>query len=181
MVKALAGVLGVLVLTLMAAGTAQQGCQDVQRSWTHLAYYPKRDMRSTVALLPQKGFYRAPDTLGVPVTGKDYETNRDVLTAKLTNPVAPTDSSIARGERKFMRTCTPCHGVSMAGDGPVAAKFIPPPDLLAETTRGRKDGYIYSYIRHGGAIMPSYGAQVTAEEAWNVINFIRYMQKTHPR
>jgi mono/diheme cytochrome c family protein len=69
----------------------------------------------------------------------------------------------------------------MAGDGPVAALFMPPPDLLAEPTRLRKDGYIYSYIRHGGAVMPSYGAQVTAEEAWNLVNYIRHMQKTSPR
>jgi mono/diheme cytochrome c family protein len=181
MVKAAAGALALFVLTLMTAGTVQQGCQDVKNSWLHLAYYPKRDMRSSVALLAQRGFYRGPDSVSVPVTGRDYETNRDILAAKLTNPVAPTDSSIARGQRKFMRTCTPCHGTSMAGDGPVAAKFIPPPDLLAAMTRNRKDGYIYSYIRHGGAIMPSYGAQVTAEEAWDLINFIRYMQKTNPR
>jgi mono/diheme cytochrome c family protein len=92
-----------------------------------------------------------------------------------------TDSSIARGHRKFMKTCMPCHGVVMAGDGTVAPKFMPPPDLLAQTTRERKDGYIFSYIRHGGMIMPSYGAQVTADEAWDLIHYIRYMQKTSPR
>jgi mono/diheme cytochrome c family protein len=75
----------------------------------------------------------------------------------------------------------PCHGKVMAGDGPVAAMFMPPPDLLAQTTRDRKDGYIFSYIRHGGMVMPSYGAQVTAAEAWDLIHYLRSMQKTSPR
>ena len=87
----------------------------------------------------------------------------------------------SRGERKFMRTCKPCHGPIMKGDGPVAAMFMPPPDLLAETTRNRKDGYIFSYIRHGGMVMPPYGAQVTVAEAWDVIHYLRSMQKSTPR
>ena len=181
MLKGTVGLIALAILTVFTASTAQRGCQDLKSSWLHLSYYPKRDMRSTVALLSQKGFYRAPDSASVPVTGKEFEYDRDVLAAKLVNPVPASDSSIARGQRKFMKTCIPCHGVSMAGDGPVAAKFIPPPDLLAAMTRARKDGYIYAYIRHGGAVMPSYGAQVTAEEAWNLINYIRHMQKTSPR
>ena len=43
------------------------------------------------------------------------------------------------------------------------------------------DGFIYAYTRHGGAIMPSYGAQVTPQEAYDLINFIRSMQKKSPR
>jgi mono/diheme cytochrome c family protein len=67
------------------------------------------------------------------------------------------------------------------GDGPVAALFMPPPYRLAQPTRERKDGYIYSYIRHGGIVMPSYGAQVTAAEAWDLIHYIRHLQKVSPR
>ena len=50
--------------------------------------------------------------------------------------------------------------------------------LQAQQTRDRKDGYIYSYIRHGGVVMPSYGAQVTSQEAWELIAYIRHMQQT---
>jgi mono/diheme cytochrome c family protein len=99
------------------------------------------------------------------------------------NPTAPADldSSVARGERKFRKTCVPCHGRTMMGDGPVAAQFMPPPDLLAQPTRERKDGYIFSYIRYGGVVMPSYGPAVSEREAWDLINFIRHQQKVNPR
>ncbi|HEY2953751.1 MAG TPA: cytochrome c [Candidatus Eisenbacteria bacterium] len=177
------GLLGIVVLTIFTATTAKQGCQDLIRAHTHLSYYPIRDMRTSVGVAPQKIVMRAPDDASVPTTGRDvpgeeppYEKNQLRL-----NPVAADDSSIARGERKFMRTCAPCHGKTLAGDGPVVPNYMQPPDLLAEATRQRKDGFIYSYIRFGGVVMPPYGAQVTAEEAWNLVNFIRHMQKTSPR
>ena len=181
MLKGGIGLIAVALFALAGAGTFQRGCQDLKTSLTHLNYYPKRDMRSTVALLPQRGFYRAPDSIGVPTVGRELRLDREVLAATLTNPIPTSDASIAAGERKFAKTCVPCHGKTLKGDGPVAAKFIPPPDLLGPTTRARKDGYIYSYIRHGGAVMPSYGAQVSAEEAWHLINYIRHLQQTSPR
>ena len=175
--------LAVGVLTIFTATTAQQGCRDAWKSATHLSYYPIRDMRTSVAVAPQKVVMRAPDDASVPIGGRDvagedppYEKNQ-----LRSNPIAAADSSIARGERKFGRTCAPCHGMTLAGNGPVAPNFMPPPDLLAEPTRGRKDGFLYSYIRFGGVVMPPYGAQVTAEEAWNLVNYIRSMQRKSPR
>ena len=177
------GLLGIVVLTIFTATTAQQGCRDAWDAATHLSYYPIRDMRASVAVAPQKVVMRAPDEASVPTAGRDlagedppYERNQF-----RSNPIAADDSSIARGERKFARTCAPCHGKTLAGDGPVAANFMPPPDLLAEPTRARKDGFLYSYIRFGGVVMPPYGAQVTAEEAWNLVNYVRHMQQKNPQ
>ena len=193
MLKGGIGLVVLVVLTVFTGASVQRGCQDVIRANTHWSYYPIRDMRRSVALMPQKVITRLPDSLSVPIQGREIlprdargvpltgaELNNR-LGAMLVNPVASDDSSIARGERKFQRTCVPCHGATLKGDGPVAARFVPPPDLLAATTRGRKDGYIYSYIRNGGAVMPSYGAMVTPEEAWDLINYIRHLQKVSPR
>jgi mono/diheme cytochrome c family protein len=168
-------------LTLFAVPSFQQGLKDAINSLTHLRYYPIRDMRKSVALAPQKGIYRPPDEASVPTTGKEIAIDRDIAAETLHNPISPTDASVAQGDTVFKKLCVPCHGRSMAGDGPVAAQFMPPPDLLAQQTRDRKDGYIYSYIRHGGVVMPSYGFQVSAEEAWHLVNFIRHQQKATPR
>src|SRR5258705_12718713 len=91
--------------------------------------------------------------------------NRDKATAGIVNQIASDDSSVARGARYFTRMCVPCHGAGAAGDGPVAALFMPPPDLLAEPTRNRTDGFIFSYIRHGGGGMPPHGQNLAAPEA----------------
>lgn len=178
-----AGLLAVGVLALFSAGGARQGCQDLWRSATTLRYPAIRDMRRTVALKPQKGLLLLADSSSVPVGGLERDPGRDVLAATLVNPTAPADlpASVRRGEAEFRKICVPCHGRELRGDGPVAAQFMPPPDLLAEATRQRRDGYLYSYIRHGGVVMPAHGAQVTREQAWDVINYVRHLQQTSPR
>jgi mono/diheme cytochrome c family protein len=58
--------------------------------------------------------------------------------------------------------------------GPVAVKFIPPPDLTnPELQKQRTDGYWHSYIVSGGAVMPAYGEALSSEEAWHVVNYLR--------
>jgi mono/diheme cytochrome c family protein len=69
----------------------------------------------------------------------------------------------------------------MKGDGPVIQFYVPPPDLLGPLTRGRSDGYMYSYIRNGGAIMPAYAFQISPEMTWNLIHYIRSRQQANPR
>ena len=155
----------------------------MRRSATQLRYPAIRDMRASVAIMPQKGVLLLPDSASVPVSGRERDPGRDVLAATLVNPTPAADlaASARRGETKFRRTCVPCHGPELKGDGPVAALFMPPPDLLAQATRERTDGYLYSYIRHGGIVMPSHGAQVTPAEAWDLIDYLRHLQKVGPR
>lgn len=176
-----------VVLVMTNIGSIRNGVRDAWLAVTHWTYYPVRDMRGTVGFVPQHKAMLPPPLESVPRTGKERTDGLEGIeladrnAAILVNPIAADDSSIARGERKFNRTCMPCHGRTMLGDGPVAAMFMPPPDLLGEATRNRRDGYIYSYIRHGGAVMPAYGAQVTPEEAWNLVNYLRSMQRQSPR
>jgi len=175
--------LAVGALAALSAGGAQKGCQDLRRSATMLRYPAIRDMRRTVVLKPQKGLLLLADSASVPVSGLERDPGREVLAATLVDPTAPADLavSVKRGEAEFAKICVPCHGKTLMGDGPVAALFMPPPDLLAEPTRRRTDGFIYSYIRHGGVVMPAHGAQVTREQAWDVIHYLRHLQKTSPR
>ncbi len=182
------GLVAAVAATLWAGATLSHGCQDARKSLTQLSYPPIRDMRRSVALLPQKISLRPPDSLSVPVSGRErvpdqnaLMSGRDAIAARFKNTSVADDSSLARGERMYARLCSPCHGKAMAGDGPVAAKFMPPPDLLASLTRGRTDGYIYTYIRYGGVIMPSYGHALTESETWDVINYLRARQKVSPR
>jgi mono/diheme cytochrome c family protein len=96
--------------------------------------------------------------------------------AKIPNPVKPTSDSVTIGKDRFQTFCVPCHGPEAKGGvtGPVAVKFVPPPDLTnAQLQAGRTDGYWHSYIMAGGAVMPSYAEAMSAEEAWHIVNFLR--------
>jgi mono/diheme cytochrome c family protein len=98
------------------------------------------------------------------------------LAAKIPNPVRVSAESVAVGKERFQTFCLPCHGPEAKGGvtGPVAVKFVPPPDLTnAQLQAGRTDGYWHSYIMAGGAVMPSYAEAMSSEEAWHVVNFLR--------
>jgi len=173
-----------LALLALWSASFQNGCQDLKKSVTHLAYYPVRDMRHTVAIGVQRTTWGAPDSLTVPTQGRDPYVDDampyDVAGVKMLAPPS-TEASVALGDSLFHTICWTCHGKTMIGDGPVTAKFIPPPDLLAEGTRGRTDGYLYMYMRRGGAIMPSYGSALSSSDGWSLVHYIRHMQKVSPR
>ena len=98
------------------------------------------------------------------------------LAAKQPNPLKPTPESIALGKERFATFCVPCHGPEAKGGvtGPVAVKFVPPPDLTnAALQGGRTDGYWHSYIMVGGAVMPAYGEALSSHEAWSIVNYLR--------
>jgi|ERR1044072_4218967 mono/diheme cytochrome c family protein len=184
MAKGMMAVLALSLLTLFGPTSPGTGCKGAVQSLTHLTYPEHRDMRNSIALLSQRGFYRAPDSASVPIQGRDVLRNAEQFDATFKIPVESTAEGIARGQVKYAKVCSPCHGMKLDGQGPVwlSKKFmIPPPNLLAAQTRARPDGFIYRYVRFGGAVMPSYGAQVTAAEAYDVIHFLRDMQRKNPQ
>ena len=185
--------LAIVGLMALWSVSFQQGCDDARKAVTRLRYYPIRDMRQTVAVDIQRDAWsehgpvrwgQAPDSLSVPTIGRVAYASEtvpyEVSAVKLVAPPA-TEASIAHGDSLFRTVCWTCHGKTMVGDGPVSAKFVPPPDLLAQMTRERTDGYIYRYMRHGGALMPAYGNMLSAHDAWSLVHYIRHMQKTSPR
>ena len=95
---------------------------------------------------------------------------------KLHNLVKPTPSSIETGKRLYQIYCALCHGPDAKGGGPVATKFVPPPDLTLDIFRQRTDGFIYATIRDGGALMPGQAEALSPRERWDIVNYIRSLQ-----
>ncbi len=96
------------------------------------------------------------------------------------SPVPYSKSSIERGKQVFDIHCTVCHGPKGKGDGIIVmtGKGFYPVNLTAPGTARRSDGFIYAYIRYGGKVMmPSYREGISEVDAWNVVNYIRSLQK----
>ncbi len=95
----------------------------------------------------------------------------------LVNPVLPTKESLALGKRKFLTFCSPCHGNYADGDSRLRGQFPSPPSLHTERAINFPDGRIYHVITNGQNAMPSYAAQITREERWSIVNYIRVLQR----
>ncbi len=99
------------------------------------------------------------------------------------NPNPPTPESLANGELKYKTYCAVCHfdGKTMNDMGTAKSKvnekgMIAPAMMIM--TPGFTDGYIFHKIKYAsGAVMPPLGYATTAKERWDIVNYIRKMEK----
>ncbi len=98
---------------------------------------------------------------------------------ELQSPLSSADSGAAqRGAFVFTNFCQECHGATGRGDGPVTLRGFPaPPSLLAERALNMKDGQVFHILSYGQGNMPSYAAQLSREDRWKAIVFVRSLQK----
>jgi len=157
----------VLCLLIVGGVASVMGATVVYRWFT--------SMENDVKLVPgQVTMAQPPGT--VPREGGELVVSRE-LYATRKNPVPADAQSLARGKKLFEIYCTPCHGVGGKGDGLVAARFIPPPDLTSPTVQAKPDGHFSYYIGYGGAIMPAYGEALSPADRWDIVNHIRSLAK----
>ena len=58
--------------------------------------------------------------------------------------------------------------------GPVAQRgYPPPPSLLAEHAQKMKDGQLFHILTYGQNNMPSYASQLSRDDRWNVVLYVR--------
>ncbi len=91
-------------------------------------------------------------------------------------PAVPyTSASVAHGQTLFAASCASCHGSTGRGDGPAAAGLLKrPADLTAPHTNDHTAGDMFWWLTHGvGLAMPGFGDQLSVEDRWDLINFVR--------
>jgi len=98
---------------------------------------------------------------------------------ELGNPFAQDSTiSLTRGKEVFENFCRVCHGVSGEGDGAVSRRGFPtPPSMLLDKTKNMKDGQMFHIITYGFKNMPAYASQITREDRWHSINYVRKLQE----
>lgn len=98
----------------------------------------------------------------------------------LTNPFNAVDSAAyTRGSEVFRTWCTPCHGAAGKGDGPVAMRGFPaPPPLTSQNSVAMKDGQLFHLISYGQNNMPGYASQVSADDRWKAVIYVRSLQRS---
>lgn len=103
----------------------------------------------------------------------------DTPAKELKNPLRPTAEVLKAGQRAFNIYCSVCHGQLGHGDGPVTPRFAEIPALAGSQSNILKweDGRIFHIITVGRARMKSYAPQVSVEDRWAIIHYIRLLQK----
>ena len=93
-------------------------------------------------------------------------------------PFAVTKEVLDRGRERYNIYCAPCH--SRVGDG---NGFVPsrgfarkPPSYHIERLQKAPLGYFYDVITNGFGIMSDYASQVSPEDRWKIVAYIRALQ-----
>jgi mono/diheme cytochrome c family protein len=95
---------------------------------------------------------------------------------ELRNPFQPTEENLARGQQVFNNYCAVCHGATGGGDGPLIPKYPNPPAYATDKSKALPDGNMFHVITVGRNNMPSHAAQVSVDDRWKVILYIRKLQ-----
>lgn len=107
-----------------------------------------------------------------------------------TNPLPRNIAALERGQERFRINCAVCHGENGRGRGIVALRLVTrPPSLVApasddhsdvrndwERIKGLSDGEIFGVITDGKSTMPSYAPQVSVEDRWAIVHYLRALQ-----
>jgi mono/diheme cytochrome c family protein len=101
-----------------------------------------------------------------------------------------SDATIQRGQERFGIYCAPCHGFAGDGNGMVAKRaealastgagkgmaWVPPTNINQNYLRQQPVGQLFDSITNGVRNMPPYGAQISTEDRWAIVMYLRALQ-----
>lgn len=92
-------------------------------------------------------------------------------------PMPVTEQVLDRGQERYAIYCTPCHDPTGTGQGMVVQRgYKRPPSLHEERLRNAPAGYFFDVVTNGFGSMPDYRVQVTAQDRWAIVAYIRALQ-----
>jgi mono/diheme cytochrome c family protein len=112
----------------------------------------------------------APETTGLDAEGRPL--------ARM--PIALSRAMLIRGRSRYDIFCAACHGLRGDGHTTIRQNFDlrRPPSLLDERVRARPPGDVYRIVSGGWGLMPSYGQELTVEDRWAVVAYLRALQRS---
>ncbi len=111
----------------------------------------------------------------MPILDKTPEqAGKDIL-----NPLPITAKILERGKVGYDIHCAVCHGFLGRGK-PLLDKFYKasPTNLQSSTIINAPDGYIYFVISKGKGAMPSYEADISSDDQWAIVHYVRVLQRS---
>jgi len=147
---------------------------------------PMVHMEDQPKLNPQKAsaFFKDSHGMQLPVEGTvargylPYLIATQEEAAGLVNPLPRTEPVLQAGRTAYNQHCAVCHSLLGTGRPTLTSAYgAKPANLQAQTIRDYPDGKIYHAIMKGKNAMPSYAADLTEDERWAVVHYVRVLQR----
>jgi hypothetical protein len=165
----------VLVAALAALGFAGAGCHRDMRDQPKYKPFEASDffadgrsVRPVVEGTVARGQLRADSLLYSGRVGKEPA---DLF------PFTVTREVVLRGRERYDIFCAPCHDYTGSGRGMIALRgHRLPPSFHDQRLKDAAAGYFFGVITNGFGVMYDYAAQITPEDRWAIVAYIRALQ-----
>lgn len=92
-------------------------------------------------------------------------------------PIPVDRALLERGHERFNIYCAPCHDRTGKGDGIIVQRgFRRPPTFHQDRLRQAPDGHYFDVMTKGFGVMPRYAVQLTPQDRWAIVAYIRALQ-----
>lgn len=178
-----------ILILLAALGAITSGCH-MDKSKPNFELI--QDMMESPSIKPQEYDESSPNHSGMrvppegtqPVGFEPYRYAKDIDgAAKNQNPLAArySEDILKVGLKFYSTNCAICHGERGEGGEKLSVgekMALKPPSLLTEKVNKWTDGQIYHVITVGQGVMGPYASHIPQKYRWQVVNYIRTLQKS---
>ena len=94
-------------------------------------------------------------------------------------PLEVNEALLVRGQQRFNINCAICHDQAGSGNGIIKSYGLTTvASLQDERIRTMPDGYLFSVITNGKNTMGAYGPQISVEDRWAIVAYLRALHKS---
>lgn len=119
----------------------------------------------------------------IPYTLANSNEGYEQAGATVTSPLSYSEHAAAldKGEHLYNIYCTVCHGEGGEGNGTIVenGKYPPPPSYFRADILALPEGKMFHSMTYGKNLMGSYASQLTQEERWEIVSYVKQMQADH--
>jgi len=166
---------------LVAAALAVSGCQNPVAAvgFERMVDQPRGKPFKASPYFADGRLMRSPPAGVVAANGvsasRQVRTGLDGEAYVRVSPVRVDRPLLDRGRGRFNVYCAACHGLTGDGVSVVATHMSlrKPPSLVAEPVRSFPPGRVFQVMSEGYGLMPAYGAELSFDERWAVVAYVR--------
>ncbi len=172
-----------ILAPLLLLGGCRWSNSRLQWGLERMLKQPKYDAFEPSDLFPDGMAMRTPPPGTVP-RQRRYLSTSSIATGRARGaylghiPIPLDRTLVEHGKDRFDIYCAACHGIDGTGVSMVAAAMPlrHPPSLHERRIVALPPGRIFRIVTDGFGLMPSYARQLSVEERWAVVAYVRALQ-----
>ena len=177
----IANVLGAVVISCILAGFLTYWVTKlfpVSAPMVHMLDQPRLDPQRADSFFKDGFGMRMPVPDTVSHDSMPYLIRNQDYAGDLVNPLPRSEDVLNRGRQAFNNYCAVCHGLLGGGTPSLTAAYgAKSANLVSQKVINLPDGKIYHVIMAGKNAMPAYSADLSENERWAAIHYVRVLQR----